>query len=186
MDLEVIDSLTKRNESFAASHFVAGLKMMPSRKTIIISCADPRVEPAEIFGLTTGEAAVIRNVGGRTDPGTLETMALLRKVVNAMGGDIGPGWNLVVMHHTDCGIRHCQTQAPELLAKHMGVAVSELDSMAITDPYAAIVLDVAVLQDNPKSPSGALVTGLVYDVATGKVEIVVPTAPLHADKPGAS
>ncbi len=181
MESDVIDSLAARNGSFASSAFVAGLKMMPTRKTIIIGCADPRVDPASIFELTEGEAAIIRNVGGRADPGTLETMALLRSVVNALGGDIGPGWNLVVLHHTDCGIRHCQAQMPALLAKHLGVAPEALDSMAIADPHAAVVMDVASLQANPKTPTGALVTGLVYDVATGTVEIVVPTAPLHPD-----
>ncbi len=181
MDLTVIDSLIQRNAAFASSGFAGGLKMMPSGKTIVIGCADPRVDPERILGLAQGEAAIIRNVGGRTDPGTLETMALLRKVVNALGGDIGPGWNLVVLQHTDCGIRHCLTHAPDLLAKHLGVAPAALDTMAITDPHAAIALDVAALQANPKLPAGALVTGLVYDVATGRVEIVVPTAPLGQD-----
>ncbi|MCB8878616.1 hypothetical protein ACELLULO517_00110 [Acidisoma cellulosilytica] len=180
MSSDVIDSLAARNDDFSADGFVSGLKMMPSRKTIIISCADPRVDPFDIFKLTPGEAAVIRNVGGRTDPGTLETMALLRSVVNALGGDIGPGWNLIVLHHTDCGIRHCQTHAPDLLAKHMGTTVAGLESMAITDPHAAVAMDVASLKRNPKTPVGALVTGLVYDCATGRVEMVVPTAPLEA------
>lgn len=178
MDLNVIDSLIQRNTAFASSGFTPDLKMMPLRKTIVIGCADPRVDPFEIFKLAPGEAAVIRNVGGRLDPATLETMALLRAVVNALGGEIGPGWNLIVLHHTDCGIKHCLTHAPQLLAKHLNVASSNLDSMAITDPYAAIVLDVAALKANPKAPGGALVTGLVYDVTTGRVEVVVPTAPL--------
>ena len=31
-------------------------------KPLIIGCVDPRVDPADIFGLKAGEAAVIRNV----------------------------------------------------------------------------------------------------------------------------
>jgi hypothetical protein len=49
-------------------------------KTMIIGCVDPRVDPVDIFGLVPGEAAVIRNVGGRITPATLQTMAMLRIV----------------------------------------------------------------------------------------------------------
>jgi len=79
--MNVIDTLTQRNEAFAHSRFSAELKIMPSLKTMIIGCVDPRVDPFDIFGLAPGEAAVIRNVGGRITPATLQTMAMLRKLV---------------------------------------------------------------------------------------------------------
>jgi hypothetical protein len=66
------------------------LKIIPSLKTMIIGCVDPRVDPVEIFGLEPGEAAVIRNVGGRITPSTLQTMAMLRVVAKESGGEIGP------------------------------------------------------------------------------------------------
>ncbi|MCB8876499.1 carbonic anhydrase [Acidisoma silvae] len=177
MTSDIISGLTCRNDDYVAEGFVAGLRMMPSRKTTILTCADPRVDPFDIFNLTPGEAAIIRNVGGRTDPGTLQTMALLRAVVRAMDGDMGPEWTFVVLHHTDCGIRHCMAQAPDLLAKHLGTTVAGLAEMAITDPYASVAMDVAALKRNPKK-TGAWVAGLVYGVATGRVEVVVPPAPL--------
>jgi hypothetical protein len=46
--------------------------------------------------------------------------------------------------------------------------------MAITDPHKAVAVDVAALKANPLLPGGFLVTGLVYDVTTGRVEILVP------------
>jgi carbonic anhydrase len=96
---------------------------MPSLKTMIIGCVDPRVDPFDIFGLAPGEAAVIRNVGGRITPATLQTMAMLRIVAKASGGEIGPGWNLIVLHHTDCG-NNCLVHSPELLSKYFGVALA--------------------------------------------------------------
>jgi carbonic anhydrase len=59
--MSVIDALTQRKEAFASSRFSADLKIIPSLKTMIIGCVDP----VDIFGLTPGEAAVIRNVDGR-------------------------------------------------------------------------------------------------------------------------
>ena len=131
--MTVIETLTQRNEAFASSRFSADLKIMPSMKTMIIGCVDPRVDPVDIFGLAPGEAAVIRNVGGRITPATLQTMAMLRIVAKASGGDIGPGWNLIVLHHNDCGIT-CLAHSPELLAKYFGVAPADLDALAIADP----------------------------------------------------
>jgi hypothetical protein len=86
--MSVIETLTQRNEAFASSRFSADLKIMPSMKTMIISCVDPRVDPVDIFGLVPGEAVVIRNVGGRITPATLQTMAMLRIVAKAGGGEI--------------------------------------------------------------------------------------------------
>jgi carbonic anhydrase len=181
--MNMIDSLTQRNAAFADKGFSPDLKIMPSKKTMIIGCVDPRADPADIFGLAPGEAAVIRNVGGRVDPATLRTMALLRSVVKARsrGGDIGADWNLVVLHHTDCGISDCQLHAPAMLGRHMAVEPAGLDALAVGDPYTAVKLDVAALQANPDTPAGLTVTGMVYDVATGKVDIVVPPVVLHAD-----
>lgn len=178
---DVINTLIKRNEFFASTRFSANLKIMPSLKTLIIGCVDPRVDPAEIFGLAPGEAAVIRNVGGRVFPSTLQTIAMLRIVSKANGGDEnGLGTNLIVLHHTDCGI-NCLAHAPDLLAKHFGVAPTELDPLAITDPHKAVAVDVAALKANPMLPGGFLVTGIVYDVATGRTETVVPTALLRPE-----
>jgi carbonic anhydrase len=180
--MTVIDTLTGRNEVFAASRFSKDMKIIPSMKTMIIGCVDPRVDPADIFGLVPGETAVIRNVGGRITPATLQIMAMLRIVAKASGGEIGQGWNLIILHHTDCGIT-CLAHNPELLAKHFGVAPGDLDKLAITDPHQAVAVDVAALKSNPLLPGGFLVSGLVYDVATGRIELVVPAALLRPENP---
>jgi carbonic anhydrase len=68
------DELTRRNAEFAASDFLAGLSINPSGAMMVVACVDPRVDPARVLGLRQGEAAVIRNVGGRITPATLKTM----------------------------------------------------------------------------------------------------------------
>jgi carbonic anhydrase len=176
--MSIIDTLTRRNEVFANQRFPAGLKIIPSLKTMIIGCVDPRVDPAEIFGLEPGEAAVIRNVGGRITPATLQTMAMLRVVAKSSGGDLGAGWNLVVLHHTDCGIS-CLVHSPELLGDYFGVAAPDLENLSITDPYRSVVVDVAALKANPFLSAEITVSGLVYDVATGRTEVIVPPALLR-------
>jgi carbonic anhydrase len=179
--MDFLETLASRNAEFAQSGFSADLKMMPSRKTMIIGCVDPRVDPMDVLKLAPGETAVIRNVGGRVNPSLLETMALLGAVSRAAGQPVGDGWNLVLLQHTDCGINGCYHHAPKLLSKYMGVAEDKLDDLAITDPYKAVAIDVEELRANPNLPGGFTVTGLVYDVKTGRIETVVPPVTLRSE-----
>ena len=173
--MELVATLLSRNERFAKNRFAAGLTMLPSAKIMIIGCVDPRVDPAEIFALEPGEAAVIRNVGGRVTPNIFQTLALLRVVSKANGSEVGDGWNIVVLHHTDCGIR-CLGQVQPMLAAYFGVPVEGLAKLAIDDPHAAVAIDIDALRSSHKLPDRLRVTGLVYDVKTGLVDTVVPSA----------
>lgn len=179
--MDFLETLAARNADFAADGFVNGLKMLPSMRTLIIGCVDPRVEPADLFELESGEALVIRNIGGRINRALLETLEILQTVAGVAGKSIGEGWNLIVLHHTDCGIKPCLTHAPQLLEKYFDVDATALDGLAINDPYASVAVDVAALKANPKLPGGFLVTGLVYDVDTGRVQTVVPSALLRPE-----
>ncbi|ODV43891.1 carbonic anhydrase [Cupriavidus sp. UYMMa02A] len=176
--MDYLDILMGRNIEFADRGFNPTLRMMPTRQSLIIGCVDPRVDPMDIFKLAPGEAAILRNVGGRVTPAVSETLRLLRAVKHATGGNSGTDSNLIVLHHTDCGIKHCYCHEPKLLAKHMGVTAGELDTLEINDPYKAVALDVAALRASPNVSGGYMVSGLVYDVATGKSEVVVPPSRL--------
>jgi len=153
------------------------LKMLPKAKTMILGCVDPRVDPAHILGLEPAEAAIIRNIGGRVTPATLLELDLLRGVAQASGGDFADGWNLIVLQHTDCGITRLDGK-PEQLARYLDQPASELAACHVHDPRRAVVSDIEALRAHRAFSEQALVTGLVYDVATGRVETVVPTAAL--------
>src|SRR6266487_3086723 len=175
--MTALDTLLERNQEFAAHQFFKDLSMMPRLRTMIIGCVDPRVDPAHVFGLGPGEVIVIRNVGGRVTPGTLDTMGMLGRIAQGEGGPPA-GFHLVVLHHTQCGIAHLD-QHPDLLASYFGIGQESLLAKAITDPRVAVAVDVAALKAIPALPANWLVSGLVYDVTTGLVEVVVPPAPLR-------
>jgi carbonic anhydrase len=88
-------------------------------------------------------------------------------------------FHLVVLQHTDCGITRL-TGDPTRLAHFFQIQEGDLPAKAVTDPHAAVAGDVAWLRTIPALPAAWLVSGLVYDVATGLVEIVVPPAPIRA------
>lgn len=177
--MDVLTELLERNSKYADHDFKDGLKIIPSLKTMIIGCVDPRVDPMDVLGLAPGEAAIIRNVGGRVNPSLFETMDILKTVSKAGGAELGPDWNLIVMQHTKCGIVGCYHHAPNLAAAYMGVEESELDALAITDPYKAVKVDIEALRANPDMPGSFTVSGLVYDVDTGRIDTVVPASKLR-------
>jgi carbonic anhydrase len=177
--VDLISTLQDRNASFVEDGFVSELKMMPSLKTLIISCLDPRVDPMDILKLRPGEAAVVRNVGGRVNPALFETLGMLRALSRSRGNDLGPGWNLVLLQHTDCGIKGCYHEAPELVAKYMGVDHADLEVLAINDPYQAVSIDIESLRGNPDISGRATVSAMVYDVATGRVDVIIPPETLR-------
>lgn len=178
--MTTLDTLLDRNRRFAAANPPADLRLFPKLETIVIGCADPRVDPAAVLGLGLGDALIIRNIGGRFTPDTMKTMAALGSIARAEGASPGPGWNLVVLHHTDCGITRLGEHAG-LLAAMFGIDPADLDSKAVSDPAAAVAADVAAIKANPFLPASFLVSGLVYDVATGLIDVVVPPSPLRPE-----
>ncbi|WP_433972083.1 carbonic anhydrase [Tunturiibacter lichenicola] len=184
--MDILDSMLERNKDFAAEHTAAGTLMpslplaTPNLKATIIGCADMRVDPAHVLGIKQGEALVIRNIGGRITPVVLEELGLLgrigevARVVPAGGGE----FHLIVFQHTDCGITRLAGD-PAKLAHYFQIPDAEVNSKTVTDPRAAVAGDVALLRTIPALPGKWLLSGLVYDVATGLVEVVVPPAPIR-------
>jgi carbonic anhydrase len=192
------DSMLQRNKQFAEQQSAAGALMpllpraLPNVKAIIIGCADMRVDPADVLGIKTGEAVVMRNIGGRITPGLLEQLGLLGRIGEVAGETPGGGgeFYIIVLQHTDCGITRLAGD-PAKLAHYFQIPEGELKTKAVTDPRAAVIVDVALLRAVPALPGEWLISGLVYDVATGLVEIVVPPAPIRTasistDDPGRS
>jgi carbonic anhydrase len=181
-----LDHLLQRNKEFAVQQSAAGTLMpslrraMPNVRAVIIGCADMRVDPAHVLGIKPGEAIVLRNIGGRITPGLLEQLALLGRI-GAVAGEIPGGggeFHLIVLQHTDCGMTRLAGD-PAMLAHYFQIPEGELNAKALTDPPAAVAGDVAALRAIPALPGAWLISGLVYDVATGLVEIVLPPAPIR-------
>ncbi|MBI1277507.1 MAG: carbonic anhydrase [Anaerolineaceae bacterium] len=176
--MSTLDMLMQRNTNFVQQHFIPDQSLMPILRTMVISCVDPRVDPAHLLGLAPGEAVVIRNIGGRITPDTLQTMGMLQTIAQIEGINPSGIFNLIVLHHTDCGITRLE-EKPEILAPYFGIDDSGVAFKAISDPYAAVEYDVAALKAMGILPSMWMISGLVYDVHTGLVETVVSPDPVE-------
>jgi carbonic anhydrase len=181
-----LDNMLKHNKNFAAQQSAAGTLMpslpraLPNVKAIIIGCADMRVDPAHVLGIKPGEAVVMRNIGGRITPGLLEQLGLLGRIGEVAGEIPGGGgeFHIIVLQHTDCGMTRLAGD-PAMLTRYFQIQERDLKTKAVTDPRTAVAADVALLRRIPALPGEWLISGLIYDVATGLVEVVVPPAPIR-------
>ncbi len=55
----------------------------------------------------------------------------------------------------------------------------QVAAMAVVDPGATVQADVEQLRNAPGAPDTLIISGLVYDVTTGSLDVIVPAAPLR-------
>lgn len=179
--MNAVSALLDRNRRFAEQFDAGDLAIPPRLSTIVVTCLDARVDPAHLFGLELGDALVIRNAGGRITPAVLQDLAILGVLAANLPGSSAMQSELVVVQHTDCGMARLATPTvQEQAAQRLGLTVDEVAAMAITDPAASVRGDIELLRAAAGTPDQMVVSGLVYNVAEGTVEQVVPPAPLRA------
>lgn len=69
--------LLEHNRAFAATGAYAGLGIMPREQVFLVTCLDPRVDPAAFLGVELGDAPVIRNAGGRVTEAVINDIAFI-------------------------------------------------------------------------------------------------------------
>jgi carbonic anhydrase len=180
--MTAVDELLERNECIATHHVEP--PFLPRLGMCIVTCPDARVDPGAIFGLQPGDAAVVRAAAGRVSPIVLQQLLFLQ-AAGAAAGQTSVGLELVLMTHTDCGITGLQgPKHRDALAAFLGCGVEELEEKSVADPYGAVRVDIAALADHPLMPASLAVTGLVYDVHTGRAQLVERRAPLRSEGNG--
>ena len=169
-----INPALERNRTFAAASGHEGAVVFPNLRLFVITCLDPRVDPAHFLGLGLGDAVVVRNVGGRVTREVINDVAFISQLAEHVLPD-GPLFEVAVIHHTQCGTGALADGTfRRRYAKRIGVEESTLREHAVLDPAATVARDVARLRSAPSISPRVNVSGHVYDVMTGLVETVLP------------
>jgi carbonic anhydrase len=173
-DAENLDVALARNGAFAGAGGHEGAVVFPRLRLFVVTCLDPRVDPAHVLGLGLGDAIVVRNVGGRVTPEVIDDVAFIGQIAESVISD-GPLFEVAVIHHTQCGAGALADDAfRRRYAQRIGADESALRDRAITDPAATVASDVARLRSADAISRRIPVSGHVYDVTTGLVETIVP------------
>jgi carbonic anhydrase len=169
-----IDPALERNLAFAADGGHEGAVVFPNLRLFVITCLDPRVDPAHFLGLGLGDAMVVRNVGGRVTREVINDVAFIGQLAENMLPE-GPLFEVAVIHHTQCGTGGLADDTfRRRYAERIGVEESTLRDHAVLDPAATVMRDVGRLRSAQAISERVAVSGHVYDVTTGLVETVLP------------
>jgi carbonic anhydrase len=164
----------ERNRVFAEAGGHEGAVMFPRLRLMVITCLDPRVDPAAFLGLGLGDAMVVRNVGGRVTPEVINDVAFIGQLAESAVAD-GPLFDVAVIHHNECGAGALADDAfRRRYAHRIGVDASTQRSRAVIDPVATVTADAELLRNARSSSPRIAVSGHVYDVRTGLVDTVSP------------
>jgi carbonic anhydrase len=168
-----IDVALERNRAFAAAGGHEGAVVFPNLRLFVITCLDPRVDPAHFLGLGLSDAMVVRNVGGRVTPEVINDVAFIGQIAENIVPD-GPMFEIAVVHHTQCGTGALADDAfRHRYAERIGADEATLRDHAVLDPAATVTRDVERLRSADAISSRIAVSGHVYDVITGLVETVI-------------
>jgi carbonic anhydrase len=169
-----IESVLERNRTFAAAGGHEGAVVFPDLRLFVVTCIDPRVDPAHFLDLGLGDALVVRNVGGRVTPEVINDVAFIGQIAESALPD-GPLFEVAVIHHTQCGSAALSDEGfRRRYAERTGADESTLLDRAILDPVATVTSDVELIRSASAVSPRIAVSGHVYDVVTGLVETVIP------------
>ena len=165
-----IKTLLDRNLAFArtdAKDKVPAIPFIPNMQVYVLTCVDPRVDPAEILGLELGDAIVARNIGGRVTDAVLADLGWVCHLHENRTPD-ADWFELAVVHHTDCGSGLFTD--PDLrgsFAGKYGYDDGALSALAVLDPSQTARADVEKLLAAPQLAPQVKVSGYAYDLETG-------------------
>jgi carbonic anhydrase len=175
-----IESLLERNRAFAESgawRNTPRLPFLPFKGLYVITCIDPRTDPADFLGLEFGDAIVARVVGGRVNDTVLRDISYIGYLVEQKAPE-GPYFEAAVIHHTDCGSRLLEDPALRHgFAERSGYDEADLAQLPATVPADTVRADVEKILTAPQISPRITVSGHVYRTDAGLLETV--TKPAH-------
>lgn len=182
-----LQSLLDRNRAFAqtdAKDQVPAIPFIPNLQTYVLTCIDPRVDPAHILGLQLGDAIVARNVGGRVTAAVLADLAWICHLHETKTPDAG-WFELAVIHHTDCGSGLlAEDDLRRSFTAQYDYDDATLAGLAVLDPTHTARTDVDILLAAPHLAPQVAVSGYAYDIQTGLLTQLT-AARTRTDRPAA-
>jgi len=132
---------------------------------------DARIDPAAAYGISLGDAHVIRNAGASAKD-ALRSLVISEQLLGTE--------EILLIKHTGCGMLTFKNEdAAGIVRKNLGEeATAELgafkgDFLSFPELDAAVKDDVEFLKGSKLIPEKIKISGWVYEVETGKVRSVV-------------
>jgi len=133
-----------------------------------VTCMDARIDPCSAYGISLGDAHVIRNAGGSAKE-ALRSLVISEQLLGTR--------EILLVKHTGCGMLTFNKQdATAVVQKNLGEGAGKelegLNFLPIPRLEKAVEEDVQFLKSSKAIPEGVDISGRVYEVETGKVRQV--------------
>jgi carbonic anhydrase len=154
--VNVIDELVANNAAFADLLPAQHLDVRPTRRLVIVTCMDSRLDVFAALGLREGEAHILRNAGGVITDDVIRSLAVSQRRLGTRA--------VMLVHHTDCGM---QSLTDDGFRAELQQATGVAPAFAIesfTDLDADVRQSILRVRRSPFVPHRDLVRGFVYDV----------------------
>ena len=164
--MSYFDNFMLANQAYVALHGTAHLPIKPKTRVAIVTCMDSRLHVAQALGLALGDAHILRNAGGRVTDDVIRSLVISQQQLGTR--------EIVFLHHTDCGAQTFTNEAfQQQLQDELGVDVSDKDFLPFTDIADSVREDIQKLKNFPLIPDDITINGAIYDVDTGRMQVVL-------------
>ncbi|KAL8712218.1 MAG: hypothetical protein Q9225_006974 [Loekoesia sp. 1 TL-2023] len=168
MATPVQENLVSKNREYASSFDKGDLPLPPAKKYAVVTCMDARIDPPSAFGISLGDAHVIRNAGGSARE-ALRSLVISEQLLGTK--------EVLVIKHTGCGmLTFGNADAHAVVETQLGEGAKKelegLDFLPFGDLEQGVRDDVGFLQESKAIPEDVAISGWVYEVETGKVREV--------------
>ncbi|KAL2072505.1 hypothetical protein VTL71DRAFT_11848 [Oculimacula yallundae] len=167
----ITENLVSSNKAYAENFTQGHLALPPAKKYAVVTCMDARIDPAAAYGISLGDAHIIRNAGANARD-ALRSLVISQQLLGTQ--------EIVLVKHTGCGMLTFKNEdAASIVRKNLGEeATAELaafkgDFLPFPDLEVAVKDDVEFLKGSKLIPDSVKISGWLYEVETGKVRTVV-------------
>lgn len=166
--MSAIDDVLQANHAYAREFSSGQLPAAPRLKLAVLACMDARLVIPRVLGIGEGDAHVIRNAGGIVDESALRSLIVSCHELGTR--------EFLLIHHTRCGMLGLDEGAlrARLRRETGAAAIAPARFYGFAEIEADLREQMDKLRAHPWIPRQVAVRGLIFDVATGRLQEIPP------------
>lgn len=163
--MTVTDEYLQNNAAYA-EQFTGPLPLPPSEHVAVLACMDARIDVYRVLGIKEGESHVIRNAGGVVTDDEIRSLAISQRLLGTT--------EIILIHHTDCGmLTFTDDDFKRSIQDEIGIKPNWA-AESFPDIDEDVRQSLKRIENSPFVTATTSLRGFVFDVATGKLNEVLP------------
>lgn len=172
----MLEEILEANKEFVDNFEPVSLGHLQEKKVAILTCMDCRLTGflPNALGIGRGDAKIIRNAGN-TIVGE-DAIRSIAAAIYSLGCE-----EVLVVGHTECGMAHANPDAVKSKMIEMGIDEADIEAVgdlatwigAIPGEEQNVLETVETIKNHPLISSEIPIHGLIMDITTGEVEVLI-------------